>query len=123
MTITILLFQLSDIADCRGTGESRESRRVMAGKKQDNQIRGFAFPTPLFAPFIFFFFCKGFQNLKKLKILSIQSNRITKLEGLEGLEGLDQLYLSHNGIQRIEGLEKNVELAFSVLLRDNTDLF
>ena len=46
--------------------------------------------------------------MKKLKILSIQSNRITKLEGLEGLENLEELYLSHNGIEKIEGLENNV---------------
>ena len=51
---------------------------------------------------------KGLGTLKKLKILSIQSNRITKLEGLEELENLDQLYLSHNGIKKIEGLERNV---------------
>ena len=51
---------------------------------------------------------QGLENLKKLKILSIQSNRITKLEGLEGLENLEELYLSHNGIQKLEGLEKNV---------------
>ena len=43
----------------------------------------------------------------------MQSNRITKLEGLEGLKELDQLYLSHNGIQSIEGLENNVSFAFS----------
>ena len=48
------------------------------------------------------------DTLKKLKILSIQSNRITKLEGLGELDALEQLYLSHNGIKKIEGLEKNV---------------
>ena len=53
----------------------------------------------------------GSQNLgtlKKLKILSMQSNRVTKLEHLEELESLEQLYLSHNGVLRLEGLEKNV---------------
>ena len=40
--------------------------------------------------------------------MSIQSNRITKLEGLEELKEIDQLYLSHNGIKRLEGLENNV---------------
>ena len=43
-----------------------------------------------------------------MKILSIQSNRIVKLEGLEELETLEELYLSHNGIEKIEGLENNV---------------
>jgi len=45
-----------------------------------------------------------------LKILALQSNRITTLEGLEGLESLEDLHLSHNGIRRIEGLERNVRL-------------
>ena len=48
--------------------------------------------------------------MRKLKILSLQSNRIIKLEGLEELKELDQLYLSHNGIKRLEGLENNVNL-------------
>lgn len=30
--------------------------------------------------------------------------------GLEELTELDQLYISHNGLQEIEGLEKNVKL-------------
>lgn len=47
-------------------------------------------------------------RLKKLRLLSIQSNRITKLEGLEDLENLEELYISHNGIKVIEGLEKLV---------------
>jgi Leucine-rich repeat (LRR) protein len=47
-------------------------------------------------------------NLKNLKILSMQSNRVTKLENLEELESLEELYLSHNGVERLEGLEKNV---------------
>ncbi|KAK3811291.1 MAG: hypothetical protein J3Q66DRAFT_404671 [Benniella sp.] len=43
----------------------------------------------------------------ELKILSIQSNRLTAIEGLEDLENLE-IYLSHNGISRIEGLERNI---------------
>jgi protein phosphatase 1 regulatory subunit 7 len=54
--------------------------------------------------------CQGLQNLKKLQVLSLQSNRITKLEGLEELTELNQLYLSHNGIQRLGGLDNNVRL-------------
>lgn len=51
------------------------------------------------------------QNLDKLtnlKILSLQSNRITKIENLEKLENLEELYLSHNGVESMEGLEHNV---------------
>lgn len=40
--------------------------------------------------------------------ISLQSNRITKMEGLQGLVNLKELYLSHNGIEVIEGLENNV---------------
>jgi protein phosphatase 1 regulatory subunit 7 len=40
----------------------------------------------------------------------MQSNRITKIEGLEDLLNLEELYLSHNGLKKIEGLEKNVRL-------------
>lgn len=39
-----------------------------------------------------------------------QSNRITKMEGLQCLVNLKELYLSHNGIEVIEGLENNVSL-------------
>ena len=38
----------------------------------------------------------------------MQSNRVTRLEGLEELANLEELYLSHNGITRLEGLDKNV---------------
>ncbi len=31
-------------------------------------------------------------------------NRLTKIEGLETLESLEELYLSHNGLTKIEGL-------------------
>ena len=30
------------------------------------------------------------------------------IENLESLENLEELYLSHNGVERIEGLEHNV---------------
>jgi hypothetical protein len=50
--------------------------------------------------------------LKKLKILSIQSNRLTVIEGLEGLESLEEVYFSHNGIEKIQGLDHNVSLCF-----------
>jgi Leucine-rich repeat (LRR) protein len=40
----------------------------------------------------------------------MQSNRVTKLENLEELKNLEEIYLGHNGIPKIEGLEKNVGL-------------
>lgn len=51
---------------------------------------------------------QNLSALKRLKILALQSNRITKIEGLDGLENLEELYLSHNGVKRLEGLEHNV---------------
>jgi len=51
---------------------------------------------------------KNLATFSSLKILSIQSNRITKMENLEGLTALEELYLSHNGLTKIEGLDKNV---------------
>lgn len=35
-------------------------------------------------------------------------NRITKIEGLEKCTQLEELYLSHNGLTKIEGLSANV---------------
>lgn len=35
-------------------------------------------------------------------------NRLTKIEGLETLIELEELYLSHNGLTIVEGLEYNV---------------
>jgi len=55
---------------------------------------------------------KNLDTFKSLKILSLQSNRITKLEGLEGLTNLEEIYLSHNGLKKIEGLEHNVSPPF-----------
>jgi protein phosphatase 1 regulatory subunit 7 len=43
-----------------------------------------------------------------LLLIIAQSNRITVLEGLDKLVNLEDLYLSHNGITRIGGLEHNV---------------
>jgi Leucine-rich repeat (LRR) protein len=59
------------------------------------------------------------QNLgafSSLKILSLQSNRITKMEGFEGLLNLEELYLSHNGLKKIGGLEKNASTLFSCVM-------
>jgi protein phosphatase 1 regulatory subunit 7 len=38
----------------------------------------------------------------------LQSNRIRKIENLEALESLEELYLSHNGVERLENLQHNV---------------
>lgn len=48
--------------------------------------------------------------------ISSQSNRITKIEGLQNLLNLKELYLSHNGIEVIEGLENNVSPAALLVL-------
>jgi protein phosphatase 1 regulatory subunit 7 len=42
----------------------------------------------------------------------MQSNRVTKIENLEALENLEEIYLSHNGIKKLEGFERNVGSAF-----------
>lgn len=47
------------------------------------------------------------QSVLKL-LLHFQNNRLTKIEGLQSLVNLRELYLSHNGIEAIEGLENNV---------------
>lgn len=47
--------------------------------------------------------------------ICLQSNRITKIEGLQNLVNLRELYLSHNGIEVIEGLENNVSQNFCSL--------
>jgi protein phosphatase 1 regulatory subunit 7 len=43
-----------------------------------------------------------------LKILSIQSNRLTRLEGLDSLLNLQEVYVSHNALTEISGLDNNV---------------
>ena len=46
----------------------------------------------------------------RLLVFLLQSNRLTKIEGLECLTHLDSLYLSHNAIEKLEGLENNVSV-------------
>ena len=47
-----------------------------------------------------------------LVLFSFQSNRIVKLEGLDGLVKLEELYISDNGIEEIEGLDNLVSKDF-----------
>jgi len=68
----------------------------------------FLLVTP--APSLMNWYSQNFSRLKRLKILSLQSNRITVIEGLEELTNLEELYLSHNGVKRLEGLDQNVSL-------------
>ncbi len=42
---------------------------------------------------------------------------MTRISGLEQLTNLDQLYLSHNGIEKIEGLETLVRVPCAILDR------
>lgn len=44
----------------------------------------------------------------------LQSNRLVKIENLEGLIQLEQLYVSDNGIERIEGLEQLVNTCYNL---------
>lgn len=37
-----------------------------------------------------------------------------KLEGLEGLTELEEFYISHNGVERLEGLDNNVRPIISM---------
>ena len=53
---------------------------------------------------------KNFSNLKNLKILSIQSNRLESLDGVAPLENLEELYVSHNLLKKMEGLDYNLRL-------------
>ncbi|GJS83953.1 protein phosphatase 1 regulatory inhibitor subunit PPP1R7 [Tanacetum coccineum] len=43
-------------------------------------------------------------GLRCIKKLSLQSNRLTSMKGLEECVALEELYLSHNGIAKMEGL-------------------
>ncbi len=45
-----------------------------------------------------------------LRILSIQSNRLTKIVAWKAWSTSRELYLSHNGLKKLEGLEKNVSV-------------
>lgn len=48
-------------------------------------------------------------------------NRLTKIEGLDSLTALEELYLSHNGLTKIEGLRNLVrDLALLSLGRPGT---
>lgn len=42
------------------------------------------------------------RSLTSLRKLSLQSNRLTSMAGLQHCTLLEELYLSHNGIQRLE---------------------
>ncbi|KAK7398982.1 hypothetical protein VNO78_10157 [Psophocarpus tetragonolobus] len=49
-------------------------------------------------------------GLKCIKKISLQSNRLTSMMGFEGCIALEELYLSHNGIEKMEGLSTLVSL-------------
>ena len=50
---------------------------------------------------------EGIAHLSRLRVLSMQSNRVVSLVAPRPLEmpNLEELYLSHNGVERIEGLQ------------------
>jgi len=43
-----------------------------------------------------------------------QSNRITVIKGLSELTSLQELYLDHNGVEVIEGLDNNVSILLQI---------
>jgi hypothetical protein len=45
---------------------------------------------------------EGLESLTSLRKISVQSNRLESMAGLEGCTALEELYLSHNGINRLE---------------------
>ncbi|KAK5824639.1 hypothetical protein PVK06_019420 [Gossypium arboreum] len=49
-------------------------------------------------------------GLSCIKKISLQSNRLTSMIGLEECNALEEIYLSHNGIAKTEGLSKLVNL-------------
>lgn len=53
---------------------------------------------------------QNLDHLSNLRILSIQSNRLTSLFGLSSLKKLEELYVSHNAITDLSGLENNPSL-------------
>eukprot|EP00494_Astrolonche_serrata_P011488 UN11573 len=44
-------------------------------------------------------------KLPNLKILSLSRNNIRRLQNLDGLENLQELWLSYNHIDRLDGIE------------------
>jgi protein phosphatase 1 regulatory subunit 7 len=70
------------------------------------------FVGSFFEIFNMLFECQGFCCLVNLRKLSLQSNRLTDIgSGLSCCASLQELYLSHNGIIKICGLESLVCLA------------
>jgi hypothetical protein len=47
---------------------------------------------------------------------------LTKIEGLEELHNLEEIYMSHNAIEKIEGFEHNVS-AFLIITQTVTNLY
>ena len=45
---------------------------------------------------------EGLSSLTALRKMSIQSNRLEAIMGLEHCTALEELYLSHNGILKLE---------------------
>ncbi len=50
---------------------------------------------------------KGFENLSSLRLLALPSNRLTEISAtaLSSLPALEELYLSHNDLTSLSGLE------------------
>ena len=50
---------------------------------------------------------QGFENLSSLRLLALPSNRLTEIspEALSSLPSLEELYLSHNALTSLSGLQ------------------
>ena len=59
---------------------------------------------------------QNLSHLTTLNVLSVQSNRLTRIAGLEALVNLQELYLSHNGIEVIEGIATLVWLGNALMM-------
>lgn len=55
--------------------------------------------------------CAGLLSPCRSQLTTMQSNRLTKIAGLEMLVNLRELYISHNGIEKMEGLDALVSSA------------
>jgi Leucine-rich repeat (LRR) protein len=78
----------------------------MAGEEQDHRDRGPPLPYhAMFAPTPRLMQAQNISSLSSLRILSLQSNRISTISSLSSLSSLEELYISHNALASISGLE------------------
>ena len=85
--------------------------KLYIGKNRISKIEvGFNFVFIADSHYIFNYLSQNLGALGKLEVLSVQSNRLTAIGGLDGLCSLQELYLIHNAIKVVEGLEHVVSV-------------